>query len=214
MKPNALKPAVPAPNKEVAAPGACTEAPTHFEEWDDATRAAPHLTVDQLPPRSARVECVSADVARKSIDRVATGHRAELMGAAKELHANEPHLSEDLGRRAPDLAEVARLEQRIEETEDSLHRLDGLVAVTRQQRDVAVSDLSRIVRRVAAQVAKGQDDDPEMAERYRRSMAYVALRGADIADGIDRARRERELVAKAKAEAAKAASDKPTDNKG
>ena len=49
-----------------------------------------------------------------------------------------------------------------------------------------------------------------MAERYRRSVAYVALRGADIAEGMDRARRERELVAKAKA-AKDATSDKPAD---
>lgn len=214
MKPNALKPAAATPEKEVTTPGSCADPPPHYEEWDDATRAAPHLTVDQLPPRPAGVIVVSGDVAKKSVERVSSGHRSELLDASKELHANASSLREDVGRRAPDLDEVTRLEQRIEETEASLYRLDDLVAVTRQQRDVAVSDLSRIVRRVAGQVAKEQEDDPALAERYRRSLAYVALRGADIAEGIDRARRERELVAKAKADAAKAASDKLADHKG
>ncbi len=215
MKPAALRPAVTTPEKEVTAPAACAdEASPRSDHWDDGTRAAPHLTVDQLPERPSGVVCVSGEVAARSIERVSTGHRSELLEAATEIRANEPTVREDLGRRAPNVAEVARLQQRVTETSDSLHRLEGLTAVTRQQHDVAVSDLSRIVRRVAAQVAFEQDDDPSLSERYRRSVAYVALRGSDIAEGMDRARRERELVAKAKAkaEAVKAASsDKPAD---
>ena len=128
------------------------------------------------------------------VERVAEGDRAELVRAADELRERREQVAVDLGRHAPDADALATLRERMVTTGSAVARLKALLAAAQQQHEVAVSDLSRMVRRAADRVRYDSAEDPEVARRYPLSLAYAARRSENVSAGIARHRREREAA--------------------
>ncbi|MEZ4405453.1 MAG: hypothetical protein R3A52_03015 [Polyangiales bacterium] len=188
--------------REPKAPGPCID--TTPDKAIDAIRASAVVEPAAIPEPPATFRGAPIGTRNQFIEWVAEPDRAELSHAADELQENPAQLADDLGRRAPDVTTVSELQERVRTSGSSLARLEALIQATKQQHEVALSDLSRIVRRVAERVQFDGDDDPALARRYPLTIAYASRRGEIIAEGMERARRQRE---------AKAASDKPAQPK-
>lgn len=165
----------------------------------DALRRAPHLTARTLPPVPTVAYVEPATLCRE-VEWVAARHVAPLAQAAEELRENHALLRSRCGERAPRPEHLAALALRVRELDDALARLDALAAVAKQQLTLALSDLSRTVREVAHRIDFEEAYSPGFSESFPRVREYTTRRGAEVSDGVRRAKRLREAVEKARAD--------------
>ena len=174
-------------------------------------RASSAVDVRALPDVPAGFRGAPNSMRLQLIERVAENDRAELVRAADELDERRDSVAADLGRLAPDANALAALRERVVSTGDAVTRLEALTVAAKQQHEVALSDLSRMVRRAAERVRFDSVDDPEVARRYPLSLAYASRRSETIAEGMERHRRQREAATAAAKATPPAASDKPAE---
>ncbi len=198
-----LKPAVTTTTEASASTAAVTDPVA-------VLRASPSLRVDELPspPESVAPVAVSVSVRRRQLALVAESDIPALILALAWMCDDPEQLMADLGDMGVDFSAAEPLHGRITGLRATLSRLGVLTALCEQQLDVALSDAHSVVDLVAGEIEHRAQRNPVLASRHAAVVAYRALRGQAVADGMARARRAKE---KKPAAPAAATADKPAD---
>ncbi len=155
-------------------------------------RSAALIAPETVP--APPVGAVPVDVAERvsQLSRVAGSNVSELVDALDHV-AENPAVCAG----SPNTSErAARIADRIRTSMETESRLVDALAVTRQQRAIAVSDGHKLVVDIADDVRHGAKRDPAITQRHAPVVSYAALPAEAVKKGLARTRAAKAKAAK------------------
>lgn len=149
------------------------------------------IAPESVPARPQGAVLLPAALRHRSLSRVAERDIAELLEALTETSRRPPVVAgTNTPRRAGSLAE------RLQTLLDTEARLAKALAITQQQRELALSDAHRLVVDLVEDVRYASRRDANVAMQHTAALAYAELSARAVRAGIARSR-EAKKIAKA-----------------